>query len=214
MLCSRVENLLSAYCDCELTGEEMLRIRQHLSQCPSCHHEHQTVLQLKQLLGAVPAAEPPTAFRMELIEARLQNSYGFSGTRLQGRLHRKLADLTAPFRSLLPALSRVGLSSRRVTAGGMLVLAGLAGALIQRPQPPDAITAHVPVVITAERAPILPLPTPRDAAYTSPGLEPVYYQYYTGNQLTHVGPDDLMPWDGRVSASVNLVHWQNVQRSR
>ena len=58
MLCSRVQNLLSAYLDRELTGAEMLEIRRHLRDCAPCEREREALLHVKQLLHVLPAAAP------------------------------------------------------------------------------------------------------------------------------------------------------------
>jgi len=68
MLCCRVQNQLSAYSDNELSGAEMLQIRRHLSECRSCTSEHQQLLQMKLLMGALTEPRPSQTFRLEEIE--------------------------------------------------------------------------------------------------------------------------------------------------
>jgi anti-sigma factor RsiW len=58
MLCGRVTNLLSAYLDRELTGAEMLQVREHLARCAACCQEHERLAATKALLGRMAAAEP------------------------------------------------------------------------------------------------------------------------------------------------------------
>lgn len=54
MNCRKVQNLISAYVDCELTGVEMLAIRHHLSGCAECRHGFDQILQIKRSLGTLP----------------------------------------------------------------------------------------------------------------------------------------------------------------
>jgi hypothetical protein len=61
--CRRTRSLLSAYIDAELTGFEMLQIRDHISRCEECSAEHKSLVSIKRLLSALPDKEP----RQELI---------------------------------------------------------------------------------------------------------------------------------------------------
>lgn len=56
--CFKVKNLLSAYLDRELSGEEMLLIRDHVGGCPDCELEFQEIRRVKSLLLQLPAVEP------------------------------------------------------------------------------------------------------------------------------------------------------------
>jgi hypothetical protein len=68
--CRRVNSLLSAYIDGELTGEEMLTVRAHLGYCPDCQMEHEALLQTKRLLTSLamrtPRAELESLLVMEI----------------------------------------------------------------------------------------------------------------------------------------------------
>jgi anti-sigma factor RsiW len=66
MNCKTVQSNLSAYLDRELSGDEMLQIRSHLSTCPDCREEEQDLRSLKALLGGVRAAEPTADFERRL----------------------------------------------------------------------------------------------------------------------------------------------------
>jgi len=57
--CRWVENRLAAYADAELGGEEMLRVRRHLSQCAACDRLHSEHLAIKRIGNVIPLAEPP-----------------------------------------------------------------------------------------------------------------------------------------------------------
>lgn len=58
MNCHKVQNLISAYVDCELSGMDMLAIRQHLSDCPECMSEFESLLKVKKAFGAFNAKCP------------------------------------------------------------------------------------------------------------------------------------------------------------
>ena len=66
MNCRRTRSLLSAYLDAELTGYEMLEIRDHISRCQDCSTEHKSLVSLKQLLSALPDQEPRPEFIFHL----------------------------------------------------------------------------------------------------------------------------------------------------
>lgn len=58
MNCRRVVNLISAYIDGELTGEEMLEIRRHLSHCDECREEYESIRHTKMALANLKTTEP------------------------------------------------------------------------------------------------------------------------------------------------------------
>ena len=58
MNCRRVNHLLSAYVDSELTGTEMLEIRAHLADCSACRRECEELQQTKRLLGSLALRAP------------------------------------------------------------------------------------------------------------------------------------------------------------
>ncbi len=93
MLCSRTQNLLSAYCDRELAGAEMLEIQRHLGRCPECAAEHQSLVTVKRLLGAAPSSLPDVPFDMALIETRAARGHAWLRMPRLNRAHLKpLAD--------------------------------------------------------------------------------------------------------------------------
>ena len=61
MNCRKVQNLISAYVDCELPGVEMLAVRQHLSDCPECNSEFESLLRVKRAYGSMSPKEPSPA---------------------------------------------------------------------------------------------------------------------------------------------------------
>lgn len=58
MNCRKVQNLISAYVDCELPGMEMLAIRRHLSDCGECRLEYETLLSIKRAFGSLQEKHP------------------------------------------------------------------------------------------------------------------------------------------------------------
>lgn len=58
MNCRKVQNLISAYVDCELPGVEMLAVRQHLNNCVECNSEYETLLTVKRAFGGLNSKTP------------------------------------------------------------------------------------------------------------------------------------------------------------
>jgi anti-sigma factor RsiW len=67
MNCHRVVNLMSAYVDGELTGEEMLSIRRHMATCPECSEEHESILITKRALSNLVTAQPRHDFAAAIL---------------------------------------------------------------------------------------------------------------------------------------------------
>ena len=80
MNCRRTSTLLSAYIDRELTGHEMLLIRDHLSSCRACGEEYESLRLLKQLLGALPQQEGDPAWAASLTQAAIDGNPSHPGT--------------------------------------------------------------------------------------------------------------------------------------
>jgi hypothetical protein len=76
MLCGRVTNLISAYLDRELTGADMLQVREHLNGCRACRQEHDDLARMKSVLVRMRAAEPfgdyvaATVLRLHVAQGR------------------------------------------------------------------------------------------------------------------------------------------------
>ncbi|MHB1459450.1 MAG: anti-sigma factor family protein [Armatimonadota bacterium] len=58
MNCRKVQNLISAYIDSELTGMEMLAIRDHVNHCANCNQEYKSLLRLKRCFGRMQSKQP------------------------------------------------------------------------------------------------------------------------------------------------------------
>jgi anti-sigma factor RsiW len=55
MNCPHVQNLISAFIDCELDVEEKRELRQHLFSCPECNNGYQELLEIKECLQNITA---------------------------------------------------------------------------------------------------------------------------------------------------------------
>jgi len=67
MNCKNVQSLLSAFIDEELSGREMLDIREHLAECNDCSEELRCVLGVKRMLCASAVPEPSPGFEDRLV---------------------------------------------------------------------------------------------------------------------------------------------------
>jgi anti-sigma factor RsiW len=160
MLCSRVQNLLSAYCDRELAGVEMLQVRGHLRECASCQAEHDGLQQMKRLLGALGTPEPARPFHPNLLSARPRRHLLWP---LQVRATWLLGDA----RRWWAAASALLASERPMALCATLAVLIVAAAILQRPQPADAVSANVPFAIAVDEA----------RPFVASGPEPLYYGY-------------------------------------
>ncbi|MCX8052820.1 MAG: anti-sigma factor [Armatimonadetes bacterium] len=115
MNCRRVMNLISAYVDGELAGTEMLAIRRHLSECPECCQEYESVRQVKQALSRLrtvfPRNDLAAAIARRLDEVQVATYQKFY-SRAIGFLHGKLSPVAA-------ALAASGVALMFMTAGGI-----------------------------------------------------------------------------------------------
>ena len=94
MNCTKIQSLLSAYADRELTGVEMFLIRQHVHDCDCCREEEAEVRRVKAVLASIEVAEPSADFEARLVSAvmgakaepaeqkRLRSATGFALTSL------------------------------------------------------------------------------------------------------------------------------------
>ncbi len=154
MLCSRVQNQLSAYSDGELTGVEMLEIRQHLDACDTCRQEHEQLVRVKRLFSALADAQPPRQFDPDILDRAPRPRYSWFRTHVLSRCEdawytledRAFGAFFAArdcVRAWLarPAQVRRGLANC-ATAAVLASCAFMAGAL-QRPQHADAVNARL-----------------------------------------------------------------------
>lgn len=155
--CRRVSNLLSAYLDAELTGQEMLEVRAHIDQCPSCRAEHQTLRDTKRLLSSLALRTPRAEFE-DLLRAEVA---------------RTASPLTWLLPAWLSAWREGGLAvprRRPLTTVAALSLAGLLMATATLDAPVDRpIQAAIPEVYPRSQGPqflyATPLPPPSPAPF-------------------------------------------------
>lgn len=78
--CDTVKNRLSAYIDRELSGEDMLKIREHLRNCEICKSEEAALISVKRSLGNLsqPAVSPELANRILYAVEQSSESQGIS----------------------------------------------------------------------------------------------------------------------------------------
>jgi len=160
MLCSRVQNLLSAYCDRELTGAEMLQIRSHLSACAGCQREQESILQVKRLMGALSSAEPPRPFDPGQLDAAARRPWLWSTLSRAARPYLPLFSewRAASGQALYGSLDALRTMPARMALSGTTAIALATLALVHAPQHPDAVSAHVPESISIEDRSVAMLP--------------------------------------------------------
>ena len=121
MNCRRVVNLMSAYVDGELTGEEMLAIRRHMSECEECAEEHKltrmTKLALANLRTAAPRKDLARLITMQLDEVQIPRYQRYVSSVFRV-MHEKLSPVAA-------ALAVSGVALVMLSAGPMEKLAPL-----------------------------------------------------------------------------------------
>jgi hypothetical protein len=72
MNCNAINAKLSAYADGELTGTEMMEVRQHLSRCRACAQEYRLVCELKSMISAMSIPPPREHLEDRLLSAIAQ----------------------------------------------------------------------------------------------------------------------------------------------
>lgn len=74
MNCKSAQTYLSAYLDGELSGQESLQMRDHLSHCRECQAEELQLRTLKQMLRGLPLYEPTEGFEDRLVSQVMRTS--------------------------------------------------------------------------------------------------------------------------------------------
>ncbi len=113
--CRRVVNLISAYVDGELTGAEMLAIRRHLSDCPECAEEHESMRFAKRSVARLRTAVPREEFAA-LIVSRLNEVSVPTYQRVLNTLGRFVREKLSP---VAAALAASGVALVILSAGGV-----------------------------------------------------------------------------------------------
>lgn len=120
MNCHKVQSLVSAYVDGELSGHEMLAIRQHLADCRECTAEYESLLSLKRMYGRLQPKYPRADLATKIC-SELDRLYQPTHERWVGLLKRYLH----------PFPARV-----RFAAAGLAILAALLMMRISAPMSP------------------------------------------------------------------------------
>ncbi len=106
--CPQAKRLFSPYLDGAVTGTEMLALQNHLSGCPACHREYQSLRRTQQLLTNMTRPKAPSdlglKLRLAISREVAQSKRGpFEGlrVRVENSLHALLVPATAGFLSAL-----------------------------------------------------------------------------------------------------------------
>ncbi len=168
MNCQRVVNLMSAYIDGELTGEEMLAIRRHMATCPDCAAEHESILVTKRAIANLAIAKPRTDFAAAII-SRLDEVTVPKHQRAANWLIRTLHEKVSP---IAAALAVSGAALVLMSAGEVDKLAPVASANI------SGNPVQVSFVKSRERNPdILVSSQPLQLANDIPGMGEAQIQF-------------------------------------
>lgn len=73
MNCHRARQLISPYLDDQLTGQQMLALQRHFSECASCEAERQSIQQVKRLLRCLHQPQPRADFPQAVAAHARQN---------------------------------------------------------------------------------------------------------------------------------------------
>lgn len=124
--CRKVNSLLSAYLDAELTGAEMLAIRDHLSWCGACREEYEGLNETKRLVASL-AFRAPRADLEELLmrDAARAAAHGYGLSGAASRLREWLQGGTANQPSAASTTRPLYLRPRPMVATVLLSVAGI-----------------------------------------------------------------------------------------
>jgi len=142
--CRRIRSLLSAYIDGELTGYDMLAVREHIATCCDCQEERESLLTVKRLLGSMCDPVPDPTFVRQLASHRpvaepewLVDLYNVTST------------IFAPVRGALRSLGETtpvsGFHGMRTAATSAVVLAGAGAFLVLAPLYKPGVAGQQPL---------------------------------------------------------------------
>lgn len=148
MNCQRVDNLMSAYIDGELTGAEMLAIRRHLHDCQDCAEEYESMRVVKQAVGRLRNVAPRQDFAQAIL-ARVEE--------IQVPTHQRMLDALTRFVN-----SRLSPVAAALVASGvalvLLTAGGIDGVVPQNTAPAmAAVSAHNVSFIRESNQPTVPM---------------------------------------------------------
>lgn len=136
MNCHRVQSLISAYVDSELSGVEMLAIREHLNGCSECRREFESLREVKSALGRLHTKHPVAdlasriCLQLDIAEARKQE---------QKPLVPSLSDIWHKHLETFPARLRWATAGVCILAA-LMVLGGGKMTLIESPPQVNMVT--------------------------------------------------------------------------
>lgn len=168
MTCGWVQNHLSAYCDRELTGADMLRIQRHVGMCTACSRELQSVEQVKSLFSSLAPVDPGRPFRPETLDNTSAAS-ALDCCPIWAQLREWAHLARRPFVLLLDTMQRpvAARTAQTALAGACLLAVGAVYVgLMHQPQHADAVTALVPRHIESVEPDVLQLTSLRDSEET------------------------------------------------
>jgi hypothetical protein len=135
--CRKVNSLLSAYIDAELTGEEMHAVSNHLNCCPACRLEQESLQETKRLVASLALKAPREELEsLLLIESERAES---ASSRLWSPVTMWLEEI----RERAATVAALPIRPRPVAATAVFSLAGLwlATASLDRHNGPDIAAA-------------------------------------------------------------------------
>ena len=184
MNCGRVSRLFSAYIDGELSGVEMLEVRNHLRSCPACQQEIESLRGLKTAMSRLQPVRASAGAEARLME-RIRVEQTPAGTRLREWLDGRV------FGRFQPAAVAI------YACAGLLLVA--LGHLPQDGEWSDNYAAHQP--------PAAVVPAAFSNAANEPAATPVTVAVV--NQTQSYGPPVL--GDAQVSNAFAVAHvWDMV----
>jgi anti-sigma factor RsiW len=158
--CRKVNSLLSAYIDAELTGEEMHAVSVHLNSCPTCRLEQESLQETKRLVASLALKAP----REELESLLLMESEHAASP--ASRLWFPVTMWLDEVRERAASVATLPVRTRPLAATAMFSLAGLwlATASVDRHNGPALVNApnFSGAVVTADitGSPLSSLTTP------------------------------------------------------
>ncbi len=152
MRCQRVRSCLSAYCKDELTGREVLAVREHISACASCRTEEAALRAMFASTREIPSAKLSADFNTKVLSRIAQER--FVETRTKAYLPRRAPSFA--WRNLAPVLS------------GALVLTLVAVTVFKAPQEGVIETSEPVVELDNSYLHVQPVSNPNMAAHLKP----------------------------------------------
>ena len=157
MNCRRVNSLLSAYLDGELTGAEMISIREHMRGCASCCEEHEALSQTKRLVASLALKAPRAELEALLLResVSVNQSWVSRFPWLPAWITDRAEGFTEASGTIAAVPRNIPLRIKPLAATAVLSVAGfcLASATVDGPSRLAAPSAEVADLLAAAAAP-------------------------------------------------------------